>query len=142
MNLKAYEELKKRYKCPIWQTKAGELVPLTIMNQYHMLNAYKMVLREIAEYDYAYSMLYSPTWGPDPDSMAFDAAEREMERYEVEYRPVLTYWKDAFEQEFLRRNLDRPAPPKIEKFPKIKKMEIIDIGGGTARILELDKEKE
>lgn len=42
------EKLKQQYKCPIWMSRDETLVPLVQMEEGHLLNAHKKLMREIA----------------------------------------------------------------------------------------------
>ena len=43
------DSLKKRYGCPVWPTRDGDLVPVRMLEQRHLENAYNALARENVE---------------------------------------------------------------------------------------------
>jgi len=135
-------ELAERYKCPVWVTREGDFVPLAIMSQRHMTNAYRVICLQRSSAIQAYNMIDHPFWGPDPDSMAYECASQEADHFYEEVCPVLDAWIAAFEEWFTKRGWPIPKRPKPDKMPEIESMETVTLpSGSTARIAKLKPSK-
>lgn len=95
-------ELMERYKCPIWITRNGDYIPVTIMSDNHLLNSYRMVRNQIYSGFHAYSTIDSFL---SPDTEAYYHAHLEQENWLENALPVLKYQIRILDEEIKRRGI-------------------------------------
>lgn len=102
----------------IWTTKDGRKVPVELMTNDHLLNAWKFLDRKETKVREAEMFYNHPVWGPRGE-MAQEAAEQAMgHAYDVQ--AVCLYWMKIFEEEMKRRDIAVPTrsvpqgPPEVE----------------------------
>ncbi len=132
------ERLAKQHECPVWVSKNGDLHPLKTMDARHMQNTYLLLCQSYDEHAYAYSMIYSSLWGPDPDSMAYYYAEQEADNWYETHGFALQNWISAFQVWMNQRGIPIPEKRKIQKMPEVESIEVY----GSARIMKLKKPEE
>ncbi len=110
----AKAELRKQYKCPVWTSADGELIPLVVMTGRRLRNCYNHILKRID------TELVSPWAMPAPHGeMAADMWDSYLDSGEAdneldELRHALYSWKSAIESEFERRGSKKPSLASAE----------------------------
>ena len=95
INPDVIHRLEKKYQCPVWVTKQGELVPLAIMSQRHMRNCILYVRRK--QQALMRDKLSALTFF-DPDTIAADTIWQSLDDPDIEedamdeLEAVLTDW--------------------------------------------------
>ena len=128
------DRLKEKHNCSIWMTANGDLVPVKLMSDRHLINAWRMLVCKSVSISEATAMYCHPIFGPSPGSMAELAADAEMdEAWDRQYR--LGIWIEILENEMKRREIDIPIKPKARRPPEIESIENV----GTGLIIKLKK---
>lgn len=86
----------------IWTTKDGREIPIEEMDDRHLFNTYKFLQRRLAKARRATSMLLSVS---NPDSMAYELAEKELFEFWDDVEPKLLRTIHIFKEELKRRGL-------------------------------------
>lgn len=120
---------------PEWRTKERKFIPISKLEDSHLLNIYRMLDKQACNIRAATQAYLHPILGPQGD-MAQLAADAEMERiWESEIRKEL--WLAVLKVEITKRELELPARTKPDPIPKFKLVENTNSG----HIYRIIKEK-
>lgn len=101
MTDKVYEQLKERYKCPIWRDRESNYIPITLLSDSYLLNIIRYLQRHQETYNNALGLFYGGG-GPTPGSMAEYYLEHELDEMGEQAAIVsgwLSYFKDYVTKE-------------------------------------------
>ncbi len=120
------EMLEEKYSSPVWVTRNGELVPLAIMSERHMLNIYRKYATELKKMKECTAFYMHPVWGPRGE-MAQYYAEQEMEHmWDRQYiiADIVSMTKEWIgKRGFELPDVGEPKPP-----PKAELVESTELG--------------
>ena len=120
------EMLEEKHGSPVWVTRSGELVPLAIMSERHMLNIYRKFATELKEMKECTAFYMHPVWGPRGE-MAQEAAEQEMEHmWDRQY--IVAGVVNTIKEWISKRGFELPDIGEPKPLPKVELIESTELG--------------